>query len=95
MNVPVTGVTLNKDTLALTEGGSETLTAAIELSNATNKSVTWSSDAPQYADIDQTGKVTAVAVGSATITVKTGDGGKTDTCAVTVTGAEARRVSKK
>lgn len=95
MNVPVTGVTLNKDTLALTEGGSETLTAAIEPSNATNKSVTWSSDAPQYADIDQTGKVTAVAVDSATITVKTGDGGKTDTCAVTVTGAEARRVSKK
>lgn len=95
MNVPVTGVTLNKDTLALTEGGSETLTATIDPSNATNKSVTWSSDAPQYADVDQSGKVTAVAAGSATITVKTGDGGKTDTCAVTVTGAEARRASKK
>ena len=92
MNVPVTGVTLNKDTLALTEGGSETLTVTIDPRNATNKSVTWSSDAPQYADVDQSGKVTA---GSATITVKTGDGGKTDTCAVTVTGAEARRASKK
>lgn len=95
MNVPVTGVTLNKDMLALTEGGNETLTAMVESSNATNKSVTWSSDAPQYADVDQTGKVTAVAAGSATITVKTGDGGKTDTCAVTVTGAEARRADKK
>lgn len=95
MNAPVTGVTLNKDTLALTEGGSETLTAMIEPSNATNKSVTWSSDAPQYADVDQTGKVTAAAAGAATITVKTGDGGKTDTCVVTVTGAEARRATKK
>lgn len=95
MNVPVTGVTLNKDTLALTEGGNETLTATVEPSNATNKSVTWSSDAPQYADVNQTGKVTAVAAGSAIITVKTGDGGKMDTCSVTVTGAEARRASKK
>lgn len=95
MNVPVTGVTLNKDTLTLTEGGSETLTATIEPSNATNKSVTWSSDASQYADVDQTGKVTAVAAGSANITVKTGDGGKTDTCAVTVTGAAARKAAKK
>lgn len=73
--------------MSLTEGGSETLTAVVEPANATNKSVTWSSDAPQFADVDQSGKVTAVAAGSANIAVTTGDGGKTDSCAVTVTEA--------
>ena len=82
--IPVTGVTLNKDTLSLVQGGSEVLVATVSPENATNKSVTWSSDAPQFADVDQTGRVTAVAAGSANVTVKTGDGNKTDTCAVTV-----------
>ena len=84
-DVPVTGVALNKDELLFTEAGaSETLIADITPDNATNKNVTWSSDRPEVATVDENGKVTAVANGTATITVTTEDGNKTDSCVVTV-----------
>ena len=84
-DIPVTGVTLNQTTLSLTEGKTATLTAIITPNNATNKNVTWSSDDEAVATVDEDGKVTAVSAGTATITVTTEDGGKTDTCKVTVT----------
>lgn len=83
-NVSVTGVTLNKTTLKLTKGASETLTATIAPTNATNKKVTWTSSDPAVATVDASGKVTGVAKGTATITVTTEDGGHTATCAVEV-----------
>ena len=83
--VAVTGVTLNKTSLSLVEGTSETLTATVAPSNATNKNVSWSSSSTATATVDNTGKVTAVKDGSATITVTTADGSKTATCSVTVT----------
>ena len=82
-NIPVNGVTLNPTLLSLFTGGSETLTATVEPSNATNKNVTWSSDKPEVATVEN-GKVTAKAAGTATITVTTEDGKKTATCTVTV-----------
>ena len=82
-SVSVTGVSLNKDSLNLYVGGNETLTATITPDNATNKNVTWSSDTPSVASVNN-GIVTAVAPGTATITVTTEDGNKTATCAVTV-----------
>ena len=85
--IPVTGVTLNKNTLALTVGGSETLTATIAPSNAANKAVKWTTSDGKIATVDENGKVTAVAPGTATITVTTADGGKTASCTVTVTAA--------
>lgn len=81
---PVTGVSLNKTELTLTEGDNATLTETITPANATNKNVTWSSSKPAVATVDQSGKVTAVAPGEATITVTTSDGGKTAECKVTV-----------
>ena len=83
-NVSVTGVTLNKTTLKLGKGASETLTATIAPTNATNKKVTWTSSDPAVATVDASGKVTGVAKGTATITVTTEDGGYTATCAVEV-----------
>jgi hypothetical protein len=83
-NIPVNGVTLNPTLLSLFTGGSETLTATVEPSNATNKNVTWSSDKPEVATVEN-GKVTAKAAGTATITVTTEGGEKTATCTVTVT----------
>ena len=83
--VTVTGVTLNKTTLSLLEGNFETLTATVSPDNASNKSVTWKSSATDIAKVDDSGKVTAVKAGSATITVTTTDGGKTADCSVTVT----------
>jgi hypothetical protein len=55
----------------------------VQPDNATNKNVTWSSSNPGVATVNN-GTVTAVTAGSATITVTTQDGGKTATCAVTV-----------
>lgn len=80
----VTGVSLNKDSLTLDVGASDTLTATITPNNATNKNVTWSSDNQNVATVEN-GKVTAVGVGTATITVTAADGsGKSATCSVTV-----------
>ena len=80
---PVTGVTLNKTSTTITVGRSETLTATVLPANAANKSVSWSSSNPSVATVDSNGTVTAVADGTATITVTTADGGKTATCTVT------------
>ena len=83
--VSVTSVTLNKSALELTVGNTETLTAIVAPANADDKTVTWSSSVTSVATVDSNGKVTAIAAGTAIITVTTNDGGKTDTCEVTVT----------
>lgn len=86
--IAVTGITLNKTSLTLKEGESETLTATVSPSDATDKTVTWTSSNTAVATVSN-GKVTAKAVGTATITAKAGD--KTATCTVTVisSGPEA------
>jgi hypothetical protein len=78
-------VSLNKNSTSINVGGSETLTATISPSNATNKNVTWYSSNGNIATVSSTGLVTAVAAGTATITVTTQDGSKTATCAVIAT----------
>ena len=84
-SVPVTGVTLDKQTLELYTGKSATLTATVQPANATNKNVTWSSDNETVATVDANGNVTAVAAGTATITVTTTDGSNISAaCKVTV-----------
>jgi len=85
---PVTSVELNKTSLNLTVGNIELLTASVKPDDATNKNVTWNSSRNSIATVDQNGKVTAVAVGSATITVTTVDGDRTATCNVTVTASQ-------
>ena len=82
--IKVTGVKLNKSETSLLVGGNETLTATVLPEDATNQNVTWKSDKPEIASVDDNGKVTGVAAGEATITVTTEDGGKTATCKVTV-----------
>ena len=81
--IAVTGVTLNKTSVELTEGEETTLTATVNPDNATNKNVTWKSSDSSVATVVD-GKVTAVKAGSATITVTTEDGGKTATCQIKV-----------
>ena len=81
--VSVTGVELNKSTLSLDEGDTYTLTATVAPADAANKAVTWTSSNSSVATVNN-GVVTAVSSGTATITVTTVDGGKTATCAVTV-----------
>lgn len=82
--IPVTGVSLNQTDISLTEGETTYLTATISPANATNHHVSWSSSAPAVASVDGDGRVSAMAAGTAVITVTTDDGGKTATCSVTV-----------
>ncbi|MCQ2342450.1 MAG: InlB B-repeat-containing protein, partial [Paludibacteraceae bacterium] len=85
VTVPVSSISLNKTSTSIAEGKSETLTATVNPSDATNKNVTWSSNAESVATVDANGKVTGVGVGTATITVKSvADESKTATCTVTV-----------
>ena len=83
--VSVSGVTLDKTTLSIDVGGTSTLIATVSPDNAADKSVAWSSDKTDIATVTDAGVVTGVAVGTATITVTTADGGKVATCQVTVT----------
>lgn len=85
--VKVTGVTLNKSTLGLTEGETETLIATVAPDDAENKAVTWDSSNKTVATVSG-GTVTALKEGSTTITVTTVDGDQTDTCIVTVSAPE-------
>ena len=80
----VTGVTLDKKELTLAVGDTATLTETVVPRDADNKKVTWTSSKPAVATVDEKGNVKAVAAGTATITVKTEDGGFTATCEVTV-----------
>ena len=89
LTIPVTGVTLNKSSLSLTAGGTETLAATVLPSRATDKSVTWRSSNKNVATVDQSGKVTAVSAGSAVISVTTNDGGFTAECSLSVAAAAA------
>jgi formylglycine-generating enzyme required for sulfatase activity len=83
--VPAAGVTLDRKTLNLVVGDEETLTATIDPGDATDKTLTWTSSAPEVAAVEA-GTVRAVAKGTATITVSTANG-KTDACEVTVVDA--------
>jgi len=82
--IAVTGVTLNKNAITLSVGETEILTATVVPSNAANKKVTWGSSDDAIATVSN-GTISAIAAGTATITVTTDDGGKTATCAVTIT----------
>lgn len=82
-SVPVTSVSLDKDSIELWPDRTATLTATVAPNNATNKNVSWSSSNTSVATVAD-GVVTAKAVGSTIITVTTQDGSKTDTCEVTV-----------
>lgn len=76
---------MNKTTLSLAVGANETLTATVLPANATDKTVTFSSDDPTVATVTPVqGKVVGVKAGTANITATTANG-KSATCVVTIT----------
>ena len=87
--VPVTGVSLDESSITLDVGGNQTLTATVTPEDATNKKVRWSSDNEAVATVSEDGVVTAVAGGTAVITVTTLDGLFTASCTVTVNAPDA------
>jgi uncharacterized protein YjdB len=82
--VSVTGVALSPDTVSLVPEATTQLTATISPTNATDKSVSWSSSNTDIATVNSNGLVTGVSEGNATISVLTNDGGYTASCVVTV-----------
>ncbi len=96
-----TSVTLNKETASIYTTKSITLKATVLPSDATDKTVSWSSSDTSVATVSSTGKVTGVGAGKATITCKTNTGAKTATCEITVnkkkevTGLALNYTSKK
>lgn len=86
--IAVTDVSLNKTRTIIVQGGSETMLATVAPANATNQALSWSSDNEAVAAVDGNGLVMGVAPGTAAIKVKTTDGNKEASCAVTVTKPE-------
>ncbi len=82
--IRVTGVRFNKNTINLKLNGYTNITATIQPDNATNKAISYSSSDPSIVYIDNAGTVTGKAIGKATVTVTTVEGGFTDSCEVTV-----------
>ena len=80
---PITGVSLDQENVTLAEGENTTLNATITPSDTTDdRTLIWSSDAPEVAVVNG-GVVTAIAPGTATITVTTSNG-LSDSCVITV-----------
>lgn len=87
--VAVTGVTLNKVKSTIEVGATDNLTATVAPAEATNKNVRWTSTNESVATVSETGVVTGVANGNATIAAITEDGEFTAICDVTVGSATA------
>ena len=93
-NGDIKGVELDEDSLDLTPGGEAKLNATVDsIDDSADTSVTWSSSNTSVATVDADGNVTAVGLGTATITVTTNVGSYTASCAVTVSGLTAGGVA--
>ncbi|WP_350347711.1 Ig-like domain-containing protein [Agromyces sp. G08B096] len=65
---PVTGIDVSPADATLEPGERRQLEVAVTPSDATNPRVSWTSSAPEVASVDESGKVTALAAGTATVT---------------------------
>ena len=86
--IEATSVSLNKTSLTLTVGETFQLIATINPSNVTDKTLTWKSSKSSYAEVSNTGLVTAKKAGTVVITVKTSNG-KKRTCSITIVEPES------
>lgn len=91
-DIAVTGISINPQSLSLDEGDTATLNTQISPSNATNQNVSWSSSNSNIVTVNQSGGITAVREGTATIRVTTSDGGFSATASVRVNGSTQNAV---
>lgn len=80
--IDVSSVRLDKSSISLMVGSSETLAVTVLPDNATDKTVTWTSSNTSVARVDDSGRVTAMGKGTATITATAGK--RSANCTVTV-----------
>lgn len=87
--VYVSNIKVNPTEVELKVGESQTITATVTPSNATNKGIVWESHNTVVATVNQNGKITAVGVGNTTVTATAKDGsGVLATIDVTVTAED-------
>ncbi|MDE7301380.1 MAG: Ig-like domain-containing protein [Clostridia bacterium] len=84
-DVAVTSVSVTPSETSISVDGTATLTANVQPTNATNKTVSWATSNSSYVTVDQSGNIKGIAAGTATITATAG--GKSGTCKVTVTAS--------
>lgn len=84
--IPVTGISLDRNEASVVIGATTTLTATLSPSNASDKTVTWTSSETSVATVSDAGVVTGVSMGISTITASAGD--CSATCKVTVNSAD-------
>ncbi len=81
---PVIGISLNKAELVIAQAQEEQLTASLQPSYVSNKTVNWTTSDASIVMVDNTGKIKGIAVGNATITATSEDGSYKATCQVEV-----------
>lgn len=81
---PLTGIRLNTQTLVLKKDATAKLTVTFQPQDASNKNVTWTSNADNIVSVSQDGTLTAKAAGTATITALAEEGSHVASCTVTV-----------
>lgn len=80
----VASVSISETEISISEEETVTLRATVSPENAFDKTISWTSSNKKIATVNNNGEVTGVSPGTATITVKTDNGGKTASCLVTV-----------
>ncbi|MDD6928748.1 MAG: Ig-like domain-containing protein [Porphyromonas sp.] len=91
---PVASITLSQTSVSLKATETVSLTATVAPETATIKDVTWTSDNPKVATVDENGVITAVTAGEAVITATATDGsGVKATCSVSVIATLAEGVT--
>lgn len=80
--VALSAISLDRETLSMTPGAEDTLMVVFDPENATITKTTWASSDSAVVKVDEKGNLTAVKVGTATITATVD--GKTAKCVVTV-----------
>ena len=91
---PAESITISRETATLKVGETVELTANVLPEDATDKTVSWTSNDEAVATVDAEGKVTAVALGEATITAKCGEVSTYCTVTVVATPAESITISQ-
>jgi uncharacterized protein YjdB len=84
VTTPISTVSLNQTVLVTARNMRSTLVATVLPSNASNKSITWTSSNPNVATVSSTGVVYGVSIGNIIITAQAVDGGIRAVCNVIV-----------
>lgn len=82
--VSVKSIELSNLNMQILDGEISKLNYTILPDNTENKNVTWQSSSPDVVSVDNNGNISALKIGSSTITVTTEDGNCTSSCKVTV-----------